>query len=151
MRPGPHQRSRQANILRLAALFWDAVGFCACFRPTTDLRRSSCRSRSYRCPRRSACRASTLHREPKETTPVQGRTEAVLTPTVPDGHEAATLRNGGLLGQRRRLYFGGLSPGDESHSLICEAVCSCRAFLTRASRSFPCGSFSASSLAASDC
>jgi hypothetical protein len=50
-----------------------------------------------------------------------------------------------------RHYVGGRSPGDESHSLICEAVCSCRAFLTRASRSFPWGSFSASFLASSDC
>jgi hypothetical protein len=36
-------------------------------------------------------------------------------------------------------YSGGLSPGDDSHSVMCEAVCSCRALRTKSSRCLPCG------------
>lgn len=47
-------------------------------------------------------------------------------------------------------YSGVLSPGDDSQAFIWDAVSSWRAFLTRASRSFPCGSFWASFFVASD-
>jgi hypothetical protein len=36
-------------------------------------------------------------------------------------------------------YTGGLSPGDDSHSVMCEAVSSCRALRNKSSRSLPCG------------
>src|SRR3984893_7122626 len=36
-------------------------------------------------------------------------------------------------------YSGGLSPGDDSHSVMCEAVSSCRALRDKSSRSLPCG------------
>jgi hypothetical protein len=41
--------------------------------------------------------------------------------------------------QTRGHHSGGLSPGDDSHSLTCEAVSSCRALRDKSSRSRPCG------------
>jgi hypothetical protein len=42
-------------------------------------------------------------------------------------------------------HFGGASPGELSHSLICEPVSACRAFRSARSRSIPGGSDLASS------
>src|SRR5665811_448137 len=47
-------------------------------------------------------------------------------------------------------YSGVSSPGDDSQAFIWDAVSSWRAFLPRASRSFPCGSFRAAFFVASD-
>src|SRR5436190_20260440 len=45
-------------------------------------------------------------------------------------------------------HCGLFNSAEESHSLMLEAVFNCRASLVRASRSLPCGSFSAAALAA---
>jgi hypothetical protein len=48
-------------------------------------------------------------------------------------------------------YAGGFRPGDDSHRLIWEAVCSCLALRSSCSLSLPEGSLVASSFVASDC
>jgi hypothetical protein len=49
------------------------------------------------------------------------------------------------------IYFGGDSPGDDTHSLIWDAVSSWLALRNSSSRSLPYGSFSAARLKASAC
>src|SRR5436190_14900172 len=74
-----------------------------------------------------------------------GREICSIKPSVKPGQPCSAEEPNGA------IQFGDDSPGDDTHSLMRDAVSSCRALRNSSSGSLPQGSFSASRLKASAC